>query len=139
MKQISSHLTPFLKYILPWTIIVILTTGTIAAFFGGQFSLAFGVIVIGTVVIAFMKTMFMGLKKVYLDGEKRLMIVKGKTEEYIPYTDIKEILRPWTPPYIATVKLTKDYSFGKDFTFIPAGHPMFWDNYDDDLKSKIRK
>ena len=68
-----------------------------------------------------------------------MIIVKGATEESIPYTDIKEILRPWTPPYIATVKLTKDYSFGNDFTFIPEGHPLFWDNYDDDLKMKIRK
>ena len=139
MKQISSDFTPLLKYILPWTIIIILTTGTIAAFIGGQFSLALGAIVIGTVVVGFMRTMLMGLKKVYLDRENKLMIVKGTTEESIPYADIKEILRPWTPPYIATVKLTKNYSFGNDFTFIPDGHPMEWDNYDADLQQKIRK
>lgn len=139
MKQISSDFTPLLKYILPWTIIIILTIGTIAAFLGGQFGLAFGVIIIGTVVVGFMRTMIMGLKKVYLDKENKLMIVKGTTEESIPYADIKEILRPWTPPYIATVKLTKDYSFGKDFTFIPDGHPMFWDKYDEDLEKKVRK
>jgi len=139
MKKISSDFTPLLKYILPWTIIIIVTTGTIAAFIGGQSSLAFGAIVIGTVVVGFMRTMLMGLKKVYLDSENKLMVVKGTTEESIPYADIKEILRPWTPPYIATVKLTKNYSFGNDFTFIPDGHPMEWDDYDEDLKQKIRK
>jgi len=139
MKKISSDFTPLLKYILPWTIITMLTIGTIAAFIGGQFGLAFGVIVIGTVVVGFMRTMLMDLKKVFLDKENKLLIVKGSTEESIPYDDIREILRPWTPPYIATVQLTKHYSFGKTFTFIPAGHPMSWDNYDEDLKTKIRK
>jgi len=139
MKQISSDFTPLLKYILPWTIIVILTIGTIAAFIGGQFSLAFGVIIVGTVIVGFMRTMLMDLKKVFLDKENKLMIVKGSTDESIPYDDIKEILRPWTPPYIATVQLTKDYSFGKTFTFVPEGHPLFWDSYDEDLKGKIRK
>ena len=76
MKQISSDFTPLLKYILPWTIIILLTTGTITAFFRGQFSLAFGVIIIGTVVIGFMRTMLMGLKKVYLDRENKLIVVK---------------------------------------------------------------
>jgi hypothetical protein len=139
MKQISSDFTPLLKSIIPWTIIILLISGTIVAFIGGQFSLAFGVIVIGTVVIGFMRTMLMGLKKVYLDRENKLIVVKGTTEESIPYADIKEILRPWTPPYIATVKLTKSYSFGNDFTFIPEGHPIEWGNYDADLQQKIRK
>lgn len=139
MKQISSNFTPFLKYILPWTIITILATGTIAAMIGGQFGLAFGAIIFGTVVVAFMRTMLMDLKNVFLDKENKLLIVKGTTEESIPYADIKEILRPWTPPYIATVQLTREYSFGKTFTFVPEGHPMFWGNYDEDLKSKMRK
>lgn len=139
MKQISSTFTPLLKYILPWTIIILLSTGAIAAFIRGQFSLAFGVIGIGTVLVGFMKTMLMGLKKVYLDSENKLMIVRGKTAESIPYVDIKEIVRPWTPPYIATVKLRKSYSFGSDFTFIPDGHSMFWNKYDEDLEQKVRK
>lgn len=139
MKQISSSFTPFLKYILPWTIIIALTIGTIAAIIGGQFGLALGVLIIGTVVGAFMRTMFMDLKKVFLDKENRLLIVKGATDESIPYDDIKEILRPWTPPYITTVRLTKPYSFGKIFTFVSEGHPMFWEDYDEDLKSKMRK
>lgn len=139
MKQISSSFTPFLKYFLPWTIITVLIIGTIAAIIGGQFGLALAVLIIGTVVVAFMRTMFMDLKKVFLDKEKRLLIVKDSTEESIPYDDIKEILRPWTPPYIATVRLTKHYSFGKIFTFVPQGHPMFWEDYDEDLKSKMRK
>lgn len=138
MKQISSSFTPFLKYILPWTVITVLTIGTITAIIGGQFGLALAVIIIGTVVVAFMRTMLMDLKKVFLDKENKILIVKGSTEESIPYADIKEILRPWTPPYIATVRLTKDYSFGKTFTFVPEGHPMFWENYDEDLKSKMR-
>lgn len=139
MKQISSDFTPLLKYILPWTIIMVLTTGTIAAFVGGQFYLAIGIIIIGTPIVGFIKAMLMSLKNVFLDREKKLLIIKGSTEESIPYADIKEILRPWTPPYIATVQLTKDYSFGKSFTFVPKGHPLFWDNYDDDLKTKVRK
>lgn len=139
LKQISSEFTPLLKYVLPWTTIVLLTGGTIAAFIGGQFIVAFGVIVIGAPVIGFMRTMLMGLTKVYLDRENKLIVVKGTTEESIPYTVIKEILKPWTPPHIATVALTKSYSFGNDFTFIPGGHPMEWDDYDDDLKQKIRK
>jgi hypothetical protein len=139
MKQISSTFTPFLKYILPWTIITILTTGTIAALIEGQFGLALGVIFIGTVIVGFTKTMLMDLKKVFLDKDNKVLVVKGSTEESIPYADVKEILRPWTPPYIATVRLTKDYSFGKVFTFIPEGHPLFWENYDEDLKSKMRQ
>src|SRR5689334_15752338 len=119
MKQISSDFTSLLKYILPWTIIIMLTIVTIAAFIGAQFGLAFGVIIIGTVVVGFMKTMLMDLKRVFLDKENKLLIVKGSIEESIPYDDIKEILRPWTPPYIATVQLTKHYSFGNTFTFIP--------------------
>jgi hypothetical protein len=139
MKQISSSSTPFLKYILPWAIITALTVGIIAALIGRQFGLAFGTIIIGVVVIGFMKTMLMGLKKVFLDKENKILVVKGSAEESIPYADIKEILRPWTPPYIATVRLTKDYSFGKAFTFVPEGHPVFWENYDEELKSKMRK
>lgn len=138
VKQISSAFTPFLKYILPWSIIIILAAGIIVSFASGQFGLAIGVIVIGTVVVGFTRTMLMDLKKVFLDKENRLLIVKGPSEESIPYEDIKEILRPSTPPYIAIVRLNKDYSFGKTFTFAPAGHPVFWDNYDDNLKSKIR-
>ena len=139
MKQISSDFTPLLQYVLPWTIIIMFTIGTIAAFVEGQFSVAFGAMIVGTVVVGFMRTMFMDLKKVLLDTENRLMIVKGRTEESIPYADIHEILRPWTPPYIATVTLNKDYSFGKIFTFVPDGHLISWDNYDEDLKKKIRK
>ena len=101
--------------------------------------MAFGTMIFGTVIVAFMRTMLMDLKKVFLDKENKLLIVKGTTEESIPYADIKEILRPWTPPYIAIVQLTRDYSFGKTFTFVPEEHPMFWENYDEDLKSKMRK
>ena len=78
MKQISSNFTPLIKYILPWTIITMLTVGTIAAFMGGQFGLAFGVIIIGTLVVGFMRTMLMDLKKVFLDKENKLLIIKGQ-------------------------------------------------------------
>lgn len=138
MKQISSDFTPLLKHILPWTIIILLTIGTIAALFGGQFYLTIAIIIVGTPIIGFMRTMLMGLKKVFVDKERKLIIVKGQTDESIPFEDIKEILKPWTPPYIATVQLSRDYSFGKTFTFVPAGHPISWDNYYKDLKAKIR-
>jgi hypothetical protein len=91
------------------------------------------------VIAGFMRTMLMNLKKVFLDQENRLLIVKGSAEESIPYQDIKEILRPWTPPYIATVQLTKEYSFGKAFTFIPTGHPLSYEIYGEELMAKIRK
>lgn len=81
----------------------------------------------------------MDLKKVFLDKENRQLIVKGSIEESIPFEDINEILIPWTPPYIATIKVIKDYSFGKIFTFVPEGHPRFWDKHFKDLKEKIRK
>ena len=138
MKQISSNLTPLLKYVLPWTIIIILIVGTIAAFLTGQFYLGVGVIVIGAPVVGFLRTMLMQLKNVFIDKEHKLLIVKGATDESIPYDDIKEILNPWTPPYITTVQVTKEYSFGKTFTFLPDGHSISWDNYDDSLKTKIR-
>lgn len=139
IRKISSDFTPIMKYVFPWTIILLLTLVTIAAFTGGQFYIGIAVIIIGTPIVGFMRTMLMDLKKVFLDKENKMIIVKGSTHEPIPFDDIKEILRPWTPPYIVTVKLTKDYSFGNTFTFVPEGHPLFWDNYGEDLKTKIRK
>jgi hypothetical protein len=46
-----------------------LTIGTIMAFIGEQFGLAFGVIIIGTVIVGFMRTMLMDLNKVIVDNE----------------------------------------------------------------------
>ncbi|MBS1979278.1 MAG: hypothetical protein JST46_18050 [Bacteroidetes bacterium] len=139
MRKISSDFTALLKYVAPWAIIFFLTLGTIGAFVAGQFYLGLGVIIVGAPIIGFTRSMLMNLKNVFLDKENKVIIVKGQKVESIPYGDIKEILRPWTPPYIATVQLTKDYSFGRTFTFIPDDHPLFWDNYDEDLKTKIRK
>jgi hypothetical protein len=139
MRKISSDFTVLIKYVAPWTIILFLTSGIIAAFVTGQLYMGLGIIIIGTPIIGFTRSMLMNLKNVFLDKENKVIIVKGQKDESIPYEDIKEILRPWTPPYIATVQLTKDYSFGKTFTFVPDDHPLFWDNYDEDLKTKIRK
>jgi hypothetical protein len=138
MKQISSDFTPILKYILPWAIIIIFISGMIGALITRQFGLAFGLIIIGAVVIGFIRTILMDLKKVFLDKENRQLIVKSSIEESIPFEDVKEILIPWTPPYITTIKVIKDYSFGKTFTFIPEGHPRFWDKHFKDLKERIR-
>jgi hypothetical protein len=85
----------------------------------------------------FMRAMLMDLKTVFLDKENKRLIVKGA--ESIPYAEVREILRPWTPPYIATVTLGKRYSFGNTFTFVPDGHPLFWEDYDEELNVKIRR
>jgi hypothetical protein len=84
-----------------------------------------------------MRAMLMDLKTVFLDKENKRLIVKGA--ESIPYAEVREILRPWTPPYIATVTLGKRYSFGNTFTFVPDGHPLFWEDYDEELNVKIRR
>jgi hypothetical protein len=139
MKKISSELTPIVKYFVPWTIFLLLPIAIIGLFIGGQSDVAIGLIIIGAPIVGFTRSMLMGLKQVFLDKENKTIVVKGATNESISYEDIREILRPWTPPYIATVHLSKPYSFGRTFTFIPADHPIFWDNYDEDLKAKIRK
>jgi len=138
MKRISSEFTPVVKYVIPWTIILVLLFGIIAAFAGGQFYLALAIIFIGTPIVGFIRTMLMSLKHVFLDKKNKLLIVHGGVEELIPYADVKEILRPWTPPYLVTVSLNKNYSFGATFVFVPNEHPLFWDEYDEDLKAKVR-
>lgn len=56
---------------------------------------------VGERCLKFIWSMLMNLKNVFLDKEHKMLIVKGLTDESIPYDDIKEILRPWTTPYIA--------------------------------------
>jgi hypothetical protein len=51
MKRISSEFTPFLKYILPWTVIIVLVGGVIASFVRGQIGMAIGAMVVGTVKV----------------------------------------------------------------------------------------
>jgi|JI9StandDraft_1071089.scaffolds.fasta_scaffold51118_3 hypothetical protein len=138
MKELSSRSTPILKYFIPWITILFLIIGLIAALMEKQFDLALGILIVGTVIIGFMRAMLMNLMKVFIDSENKKLVVSGSIEESIPFDHIKEILIPKTPPYIATVQLISPYSFGKKFTFIPGGFPNFWNNLDEDLESKIK-